>query len=62
MKPSTLWAYTFLSRQRFKKKMNIYQLTLRTVIDKTIAFYLAVFFGYLFMTMFVFGNVLSEYE
>ncbi|HEY4601002.1 MAG TPA: hypothetical protein VIG73_06945 [Cerasibacillus sp.] len=62
MKPSTLWAYTFLSRQRFKKKMNIYQLTLRTVIDKTIAFYLSVFFGYLFMTMFVFGNVLSEYE
>lgn len=62
MKPSILWAYTFLGRQRFKKKMNIYQLTLRTVIDKTIAFYLAVFFGYLFMTMFVFGNVLSEYE
>lgn len=62
MKPSSLWAYSFLGRQRFKKKLNIYQLALKTVIDKTIAFYLVVMFGYFFMTMFVFGDVLGEYH
>lgn len=60
--PSTWKAYLFLRQNRSKKKRRIYKMGFQTVIDKTTSAYLIVLFGYVFLSFFIFGDILAAYE
>jgi hypothetical protein len=59
-KPSTWKAFLFLSKNRFHKKSKLRKMALDLVIDRTTAIYLILFFGYIFASLFIFGDIMEE--
>ncbi|WP_217587362.1 hypothetical protein [Lentibacillus saliphilus] len=49
-------AYTFIRRQRMRKKIKLYKMALGVFIDKTIATYLLLIGGYTFVSVFILGD------
>lgn len=61
-RPSLLKSFLFIRRNRFKKKRKLNKMALELLLDKTTAIYLGLLFAYVFATMFIFGDVMAEFN
>lgn len=55
-------AYQLIKRNRFRRKMKMYQLALSVMVDRTTAFYLLLLGGYFFVSLFIVGDFISDYH
>lgn len=55
-------AYKLIKRNRFRRKKKMYQLALSVMVDRTTFFYLLVIGGYAFVSFFIIGDIISDYE
>ncbi|GAA0440933.1 hypothetical protein GCM10008983_17550 [Lentibacillus halophilus] len=54
--------YFFIRKSRFRKKKIINKMAMEVMIDKTTAVYLALLGGYVFASIFIFGDVLDSFQ
>ncbi|SHG32365.1 hypothetical protein [Ornithinibacillus halophilus] len=52
----------FLKRNRARKKRQLRKMAFQLMVDKTTGFYLLVLGGYLFASIFIFGDMINKYE
>ncbi|SFE29987.1 hypothetical protein SAMN05216238_11262 [Lentibacillus persicus] len=62
MKRSEAHIYYFIRKSRFRKKKIINKMAMEVMIDKTTAVYLALLGGYVFASLFIFGDVLDSFQ
>ena len=55
-------AYQFIRRNRFLRKKKMYQLALHVMVDRTTFFYLLVIGGYVFVSFFMIGDFINDYQ
>jgi len=53
---------SLIKKERFRRKWDIHKLALGVMIDKTTAIYLGVLLGYVFISMFIVGDVIGDYH
>src|SRR5690625_270070 len=55
-------AYQLIRRNRFLRKKKMYQLALSVMVDRTTFFYLLVIGGYVFVSFFIIGDFINDYQ
>lgn len=61
-KPPLHHAYRLIKKNRFLRKKKMYQLALSVMVDRTTAFYLLIICGYVFVSLFIVGDFISDYQ
>lgn len=54
--------YLFIRKNRFNRKKRLYNMAFGVMIDKTIAVYLLVLLGYFIASLFIMGDVITEFD
>ncbi len=55
-------AYQLIKRNRFQRKLKMYQLAFSVMVDRTTAFYLLLLGGYVFVSFFIVGDLINDYH